>query len=82
MVSELKDNQLEEKILKADRPVILDFWNEGCGPCQALRSVLEEVSEEEKDIDFYSIQIAQGKKAQSISESWLLPPFFLSRMEP
>ena len=46
MISELKDNQLEEKILKADRPVILDFWNEGCGPCQALRPVLEEVSEE------------------------------------
>ena len=63
MVSELKDNQLEEKILKADRPVILDFWNEGCGPCQALRPVLEEVSEEEKDIDFYSIQIAQGKES-------------------
>ena len=49
MVNELKDNQLEEKILKADRPVILDFWNEGCGPCQALRPVLEEVSEEEKE---------------------------------
>ena len=61
MVSELKDNQLEEKILKADRPVILDFWNEGCGPCQALGPVLEELSE--KDIDFYSIQIAQGKES-------------------
>ena len=63
MVGELKDNQLEEKILKADRPVILDFWNEGCGPCQALGPVLEELSEEEKDIKFYSIRIDEGEEA-------------------
>ena len=63
MVEKILDTEIEEKVLKADHPVILDFWNQGCGPCQALRSVLEEVSEEEKDIDFYSIQIAQGKES-------------------
>ena len=63
MVEKILDKEIEEKVLKADHPVILDFWNQGCGPCQALRPVLEEVSEEEKDIDFYSIQIAQGKES-------------------
>ena len=49
MVEKILDTEIEEKVLKADHPVILDFWNQGCGPCQALRPVLEEVSEEEKD---------------------------------
>lgn len=52
MVEKILDTEIEEKVLKADHPVILDFWNQGCGPCQALGPVLEELSEEEKDIKF------------------------------
>ena len=50
MVEKILDTEIEEKVLKADHPVILDFWNQGCGPCQALGPVLEELSEEEKEI--------------------------------
>ena len=63
MVEKILDTEIEEKVLKADHPVILDFWNQGCGPCQALGPVLEELSEEEKDIKFYSIRIDEGKEA-------------------
>ena len=62
MVEEILDTEIEEKVLKADHPVILDFWNQGCGPCQALRPVLEELSEEEKEITFYSIRIDEGEE--------------------
>ena len=63
MVEKILDKEIEEKVLKADHPVILDFWNQGCGPCQALGPVLEELSEEEKDIKFYSIRIDEGEEA-------------------
>ena len=63
MVEKILDTEIEEKVLKADHPVILDFWNQGCGPCQALGPVLEELSEEEKDIKFYSIRIDEGEEA-------------------
>ena len=43
MVEKILDTEIEEKVLKADHPVILDFWNQGCGPCQALGPVLEEL---------------------------------------
>ena len=32
MVEKILDTEIEEKVLKADHPVILDFWNQGCGP--------------------------------------------------
>ena len=39
-----RDN-FEEKVLKSDRPVILDLWASWCGPCKMLAPVVEELSE-------------------------------------
>ena len=81
MVEKILDTEIEEKVLKADHPVILDFWNQGCGPCQALGPVLEELSEEEKDIKFYSIRIDEGKEAvKTLPGHGSTDIFFLSRV--
>ena len=45
----ITDQEFEEKVLKADKPVLVDFWAEWCGPCKLAEPVLEELSEEYKD---------------------------------
>ena len=59
MANELTLDKYEEKVVNAKRPVLLDFWSEGCGPCATLAPVIEEIAKERTDIDVYSVNISQ-----------------------
>ena len=43
------DENFETEVLKADKPVIVDFWAEWCNPCKQVAPILEEISNEMKD---------------------------------
>lgn len=46
MVIEVNDSNFDEVVLKSDKPVLVDFWAEWCGPCRMIAPAVEEISKE------------------------------------
>lgn len=46
MALQITDQNFDEIVLKSDKPVLVDFWAEWCGPCRMVGPVVEELSSE------------------------------------
>lgn len=49
MALEITDANFEELVLKSDKPVIVDFWAEWCGPCRMVGPIINEIGDEFSD---------------------------------
>jgi thioredoxin 1 len=55
LIKHISDATFESDVLKAGKPVLVDYWAEWCGPCKMIAPILDEVSETYKD----KLQIAK-----------------------
>jgi thioredoxin 1 len=68
LIKHVTDASFEADVLKADRPVLVDYWAEWCGPCKMIGPVLEALAKEYGD----QIQITK----MNVDENSVVPGKF------
>ena len=76
----VSDAEFEQAVLKADGPVVVDFWAEWCGPCHAVAPVLDRIAAEREDeLKLVKVNIDQEHELQQRYGVASIPTLILFR---
>jgi len=59
MATHITMKEFEEKVLKSDKPVIVDFYAAWCGPCKMLAPTIDKISEADNGIEVFKVNVDQ-----------------------
>ena len=62
MSTAVTEQSFEQEVLQSDKPVIVDFWAEWCGPCHAVAPVLDKIVNEHDDVKLVKVNIDEEQE--------------------
>lgn len=73
-IKAVTDDTFDADVLKNDKPVIVDYWAEWCGPCRQVHPVLEKIAAEHGDkIDIVKLNIEENPQTAQRYGIMLIP---------
>jgi len=60
MGHEISQSEFDQKVIKGDGKILVDFFASWCGPCQVMSPILDEIVEEEKDAKIYKVDVEKN----------------------
>lgn len=74
-VVKLTVENFEQEVLQAEKPVLVDFYADWCGPCKMMSPVVDEIAEEESGIKVCNINIDQAMEIAQKYRVMSIPTF-------
>ena len=60
MAVEVTETTFEQEVVESERPVLVDFWAEWCGPCHAVEPVLDRIADE-RDLKLVKVNVDEER---------------------
>ena len=60
-VLKITNENFEEEVMKSEKPVIVDFYADWCGPCKMLAPIIEEIANENEDIKVVKVNVDEAQ---------------------
>ena len=59
-VLKITNKNFEEEVLNSDKPVIIDFYADWCGPCKMMSPIIDNIAEENSDIKVGKVNVDEA----------------------
>ena len=56
-IIKVNSQNFEEEVIKSEKPVLIDFYADWCGPCKMLSPIIDEIAEENSDIKVVKVNV-------------------------
>ena len=73
----INDETFAKEVLQSDKPVLVDFFAEWCGPCRQMLPIVAQIAEERSDIKIFKMNIDEAPKTPTEYGIQSIPTFIL-----
>jgi thioredoxin 1 len=75
-IKTLNDGVFNDEI-SGDKPILVDFWAEWCGPCRVIAPILEELAEEQEGFDIGKLNVDHNPQTAGAHDVMSIPTLIL-----
>ena len=76
-ILEINEGNFEDEVLGSDKPVLVDFWAEWCGPCRMVAPVLDEIASQNDNVRIAKLNVDENREIAMRFDVSSIPTFIL-----